>query len=253
MASRYLSLSLPRSPGCTNRQAAPLWPLPPCTPDWLRRRHASPGAHSRARKQRTLTLIQDTQSTPDREPPQLGLSRHLLRLYVKHSPQIDFPTHSQVGDPDPHPLCRQRPLPRHAATPLTRTSGSSVKTLSLVDFTTTSCRGSGRTARGGSGRTARHNFHLRQFMRTGGRHSTDPSSTGANVRLQPAQTRKRLRALRAVFTRTARPSQSLQSRCRRSFPAQQQQPRQLCLSQADDGKQKHTSKTFMTLTKLSPE
>lgn len=101
-ASRYLSLSLPRSGG-TNRRAAPLWsPPPPWTPYWLRRRHASPGAHTRTR-----TPIPYTDSASDHQLPQPRASIH-PRVIYKASPPNRLPHAPASGWPCPTSSSRRQ-------------------------------------------------------------------------------------------------------------------------------------------------
>lgn len=68
-------------------------PQPPCTPYWLRLRHAPPGAHTRAHTPRARTPIQPTDPAPGHPLPQHDPSRRTPRSgsYIKHSPQNRLP------------------------------------------------------------------------------------------------------------------------------------------------------------------
>ena len=102
-------------------------------------------------------------------------------------PQIEFPVHPQVGDPAQHPPTEHRQTlhPRSDTIPLTRgslASSSSVKTLSLVDFITTS------VSRTGGARLATISTHLSSCGLLAV--TLAPAPSVPMSRLQPAQTHK---------------------------------------------------------------
>lgn len=165
-------------------------PQRPRTPYWLRLRHTPhPQEHTWAHTHSAHVNTHSARRPRNRPPtpaawPQQAYPPAPGYIQSTH-PKIDFPVHPQVGDPAQHPPTEHRQTlhPRSDAIPLTRgslASSSSVKTLSLVDFITTS------VSRTGGARLATISTHLSSCGLLAV--TLAPAPSVPMSRLQPAQT-----------------------------------------------------------------